>query len=146
MFNSRSQSQKQLAGLLPQRPSLAQIRMEENFAPHLHPFEKAHATPGAHTHEPDKDSNDYFMKSGMAHHQSHSAHEISAMLKSGELDKKEKGHHENALAAHQHAVTLHKQAGDAALKAGMPWMAQAHGGHAQGHETPIGRHMKALGQ
>lgn len=139
-----TREQKQLAGLLPQRPSLAQVRMEEGFDPGLHPVELAYAKQGVvFPHDDNKKWKDYFQKSGEAHHHGHAAHQLSAMIKSGELGQ-DVGHHENALAAHQFAKSKHKEAGDAALSAGAPWMVAYHGGQQAGHDKEIAKHSKKL--
>jgi hypothetical protein len=142
-----TREQKQLAGLLPQRPSLAQVRMDEGFNPELHPYEIAHAKKGHPwtdvPAEHDKKFQKYFQTSGEAHHHGHAANELSAMIKSGELGQ-DIGHHENAHAAQAFAIQKHKEAADDALKAGAPWMAQYHGGQIAGHEKKLAVHAKKL--
>lgn len=140
-----TREQKQLAGLLPQRPSLAQVRMEEGFDPGLHPYEIAHSSPGANQDkgEYNKKWQEYFQKSGEAHHHGHAAHELSAMIKSGELGQ-DIGHHQNALASHDFAIAKHKEAADAAMNAGAPWMGKYHGGHIAKHEKSRAVHAKKL--
>lgn len=130
-----------LAGLHPQRESLQQI-MSEGFGADLDPHEIAHAQKGyqgAKSEGPEWDG--YFHASGMAHHHGHAAHELSTMLKSGEIEG-HPGHHENARYAHEHAAELHKHAGSKAARAGAPWMVKAHEGHASEHQKMAAKHAK----
>ncbi len=133
---------RRLAGLHPQRETLQQIRLSEAFGADLHPHEMAAATPhhpGVKSSGPEWDT--YFHASGKAHHHGHGAHEISTMIKSGEIEG-HAGHHENAHYAHQHAMELHHHAGEMAMRAGAPWMHKAHRDHAAGHEKLMIKHGK----
>jgi hypothetical protein len=135
--------QLRLAGLQPQRPSLREIQLESSdFPPDLHPHEMIHAKRGAHSRLGDSEHWDhYFKASGEAHHHSHGAHEMSALIKSKEVSG-EPGHHENAYHAHEHAMKAHHHAGEMALRAGAPWMHAVHRGHAAGHEQMMVKHGK----
>ncbi len=132
--------QLRLAGLLPTRESRAQICLGEAFGADLHPMEIAHAEPGhpgVRSDGPEWDN--YFKASGIAHHHGHAAHQLSAMIKSGELGG-HAGHHQNAYYAHEHARQLHHHAGEMALRAGAPWMQTAHRDHAAVHEKHMLKH------
>lgn len=134
--------QLRLAGIHPQRETLQQIRLSEGFGADLDPHEIAHATKGyqgAKSSGPEWDG--YFHASGMAHHHGHAAHELSTMIKSGEIED-HPGHHENAHYAHAHAVELHKNAGKMAARAGAPWMVKKHQELASSHEKQMAKHAK----
>jgi hypothetical protein len=130
-----------LAGLRPTRERLDQIMLSEAFPPDMHPHEIAHAVPGAFQSHGDEAFDRYFHASGKAHHAGHAAHELTKMIKSGEISG-DPGHHQNAHAMHQHAMELHHHAGEMAMRAGAPWMKQAHSGHAAEHEKHMIKHGK----
>ena len=133
--------QLRLAGLVPQRERLHEILLSEAFPPTMHPYEIAHAKKGAFPSNGDAALDAYFHSSGKAHHASHSANELTKMIKSGEIGG-HAGHHENAHYMHQHAMEQHHHAGEMATRAGVPWMKKAHADIAAGHEKHMIKHGK----
>lgn len=139
---SSSDELRRLAGILPPRPSLSEIRLE-GVDPFTHPVERANQA--GETRElsgkAKEHADEYFRKSGEAHHAGQVAHQVTAMIKSGELSGSGV-QHGNAAAAHKQAQELHRGAAAAAGKAGAGWMDSYHQGEGSKHEKHARAHEK----
>jgi hypothetical protein len=123
------------------RRKTAAAFLPEGVSPDMHPHEAAHAAGAEKQNSHDQKFGEYFQASGHAHHVGHQAHEVSAMIKSGEVGS-DPGHHENAYHLHNHAMGLHQAAAKKASEAGAPWMIGYHQGHVQKHDKAMAMHNK----
>lgn len=96
-----------------------------------------------HSAKADAHRDEYWKMSGKAHHQSHMAHTLTAMIKSGEMHGDDA--HKVAHDAHRTAMSTHADAQKHGQEAGVAHATHLHGPAISGHEKGMGRHGKKLG-